>query len=98
MSHSFVFITTFMKLKFSPIKCYFILGQIKWLSGCHFTQMNSFNLFFRLQMMLFACKCCVSEEEHWGAIYHDFSAFYLREYYDIFYVRRLYSIYKEKYL
>lgn len=32
MSHTFVFIITFIKLKFSSIKCYFILDQIKWLS------------------------------------------------------------------
>ena len=32
MSQSFVFIITFRKMKFSLIKCYFILDQIKWLS------------------------------------------------------------------
>ena len=61
MSQSFVFIITSRKMKFSLIKCYFILDQIKWLS---FHTDEFPHLFLRFQTILFAHKCCVSKEEH----------------------------------
>ena len=61
-------------MKFSFIKCYFILDQIKWLS---FHTDEFTHLFLRFQTILFAHKCCVSKEEHFWVIYNDFSAFTL---------------------